>query len=143
MRLNANSNANGDLTLDVLAAERLADELITAELAKQNQMWGRSNERADASKGQLFHAAMAQQDALWARQLGEATAFDEAPSIYPEDWSGFRDYGSDIANLIVAISFLTQEVKRKLMNGEDYTRTSRAPDQAYRPETGLPNPIEA
>jgi hypothetical protein len=129
--------------LDVLDAERLADELITAELAKQNTMWGSSNERADVSKGQLFHAAMAQQDALWARQLGTTDAFDEAPGIYPEDWSGFRDYGTDIANIVVAIAFLTQEVKRKLMNGEDYTRTSRTPDQAYRPETGLPNPIEA
>jgi hypothetical protein len=129
--------------LDVLNAERLADELITAELAKQNQMWGSSNERADVAKGQLFHAAMAQQDALWARQLGETNAFAEPPCIFPEDWSGFRDYGSDIANLVVSIAYLTQEVKRKLMNGEDYTRTSRTPDQAYRPETGLPNLIEA
>ena len=32
---------------------------------------------------------------------------------------------------------------RWTMNGEDYTRTSRTPDQAYRPETGLPNLIEA
>jgi hypothetical protein len=129
--------------LDVLEAERLADELITAELAKQNQMWGRTNERVDVSKGELFHAAMAQQDALWCRQLGDKDAFDDAPLIYPEGWSGFRDYGSDVANLVVAIAFLTQEVKRKLMNGEDYTRTSRRPDQPYNPETGLPNTIEA
>ena len=129
--------------LDVLDAERLADELITAELSKAKAMWGSSSERSDVSKGQLFHAAMAQQDALWARQLGDARAFDEPPTIFPEDWSGFRNYGSDIANIVVSISYLTHEVVRKLMNGEDYTRSSRTPDQAYRPETGLPNPIEA
>ncbi|ARQ95284.1 hypothetical protein [Bradyrhizobium phage BDU-MI-1] len=128
--------------MDVEAAERLTDELITAELSKQNAMWGRTNERADISKGQLMHAGMAQLDALHERHLGVEEAFIESPLIYPEDWSGFRDYGSDVANLVVAVAFLTQEIKRKLMAGEDYTRTSRTPDQVYRPETGLPNTIE-
>jgi hypothetical protein len=128
--------------LDVLQAERLADELITAELAKQNQMWGRSSQRSDAANGELMFAGMAQLDAVYLRQLGSAEAFEEAPEIFPENWSGFRSYGADIPNIVVAISFLTQEVKRKLMNGEDYTRTSRTADQPYVAETGLPNTIE-
>jgi hypothetical protein len=132
-------------TLDILEAERLADLLIATEIAKQDAMWGKLNERADTSKGQLMHAGMAQLDALYDRHNGVEDCFDpnDAPMIYPEDWSGFRDYGSDIANLVVAISFLRQEVKRKLLNCEDYTRTSRRPDQAYNPETGLPNEVPA
>jgi len=129
--------------LDVFEAERLTDELVSAELAKQNQMWGRMNQRADTSQGQLFHAGIAQIDALFDRQNGEPDAFASPPAVYPEDWSGFRDYGSDIANLVVAVSFFTQEIKRKLINGEDYTRLARGADQVFRPETGLPNTIEA
>jgi hypothetical protein len=37
-----------------------ADELIDAEIARQDRMWGEAKERADASKGQLLHAAQAQ-----------------------------------------------------------------------------------
>ncbi|SDH37814.1 hypothetical protein [Bradyrhizobium ottawaense] len=129
--------------MDVLQAERLADELITAELAKSNQMWGRSSERSDAANGELMLAGMAQLDALYIRHLGDKHAFEEAPEIFPENWSGFRDYGSDIANIVVTIAFLTQEVKRKLMIGEDYIRLERGADQVYRPATGLPNTIEA
>ena len=92
--------------MDVFEAERLTDELISAELAKQNQMWGRMNERADISQGQLFHAGIAQIDALFDRQNGEPDAFASPPEIYPQDWSGFRDYGSDIANLVVAVVLL-------------------------------------
>ena len=129
--------------MDVFEAERLTDELVSAELAKQNQMWGRMNQRADTSQGQLFHAGIAQIDALFDRQNGEPDAFDSPPAVYPEDWSGFRDYGSDIANLVVAVSFFTQEIKRKLINGEDFTRLARGAGQVYRPETGLPNTVEA
>jgi hypothetical protein len=144
MRLNANKFAEtGELKLDVFEAERLTDELISAELAKQNQMWGRLNERADISKNQLMHAGMAQLDALFDRHYGVEDAFSEPPMIYPEDWSGFRDYGSDVANLVVAVAFLTQEIKRKILAGEDITRLTRGADQVYRPETGLPNTIEA
>ena len=129
--------------MDILEAERLADRLIATEIAKQDEMWGKLNERADTSKGQLMHAGMAQLDALYNRHNGVEDAFDDTPMIYPKDWSGFRDYGSDIANMVVAIAFFRQEVKRKLMNGEDYTRTQRRPDQPYNPETGLPKPIQA
>ncbi|WP_315729925.1 hypothetical protein [Bradyrhizobium sp. SZCCHNRI2010] len=130
--------------MDILDAERLADQLIATEIAKQDAMWGKLNERAATGHGELMHAGMAQLDALFDRQNGGGDdAFSEAPMIYPENWSGFRDYGSDVANLVVAIAFLRQEVKRKLLNGEDYTRTSRRPDQPYNPATGLPNTIEA
>jgi hypothetical protein len=90
-----------------------------------------------------MHAGMAQLDALFDRQNGEPDAFDSPPAIYPETWSGFRSYGPDIPNLVVAVAFLTQEIKRKLVAGEDYTRLARSADQVYRPESGLPNVIEA
>lgn len=125
--------------MDIDTAERLADNLIFQEIAKQDKMWGRINERADTSKGQLLQAALAQAGATHNRINGDAAAFDTTPGIYPADWSGFRDYGSDIANLVVAIAYLRQEVKRKLLNGEDRTRTSRKPEQAYNPATGLPS----
>jgi hypothetical protein len=131
--------------LDILEAERLADRLIATEIAKQDELWGKLNERPDTSKGQLMRAGMAQLDALYDRHNGAEDSFDpnDAPMIYPEDWSGFRDYGSDMANLVVTKSFLPQEVKRKLLNGEDHTRLARRPDQAYDAETGLPNVIPA
>ncbi|WP_316207526.1 hypothetical protein [Bradyrhizobium sp. SZCCHNR3118] len=125
--------------MDILEAERLADKLIADEIAKQDAMWGKLNERADTSKGQLLHAAMGQMDAVWARQQGDGDgAFAQPPSIYPTDWSGFRSYGADIPNIVVAVAFLRQEIKRKLMNDEDYERLARRPDQTYNPETGLP-----
>jgi hypothetical protein len=82
-------------------------------------------------------------DAVFDRRNGDETAFDEPPMIYPETWSGFRSYGGDIPNIVVAVAFMMQEIKRLLMAGEDYTRLPRRPDQAYSPETGLPNTVEA
>ena len=129
--------------MDVFEAEVLADELISAELAKQGQTFGPMAKRTDILNGEFQHAGMAQLDALFDRQNGEPGAFDSPPEIYPQDWSGFRDYGSDVANLVVAVAFLTQEIKRKLIADEDYTRLARGADQVYRPETGLPNTIGA
>lgn len=114
--------------LDAASAGWRADELVAREIDRQDVMWGTANERADISNGQLMHAGMAQLDALYARHAGQANAFSEVPSIYPRDWSGFRDYGSDIANLVVAAAFIRQEIKRKLLAGEDTTRTSRNKD---------------
>jgi hypothetical protein len=105
-----------------------AENLIAAEVERQRAMWGESNERADASQGELMHAAMAQLDALYDKQAGIGDAFDAPPAVYPLSWGGFRDYGSDIANLVVAVAFLTNEIARKLRAGEDYTRKSRNPD---------------
>jgi len=129
--------------MDVLEAERLADELVTAELAKQDAMWGRLNKRADVANGELFQAGLGQFDAIFDRRNGDETAFDEPPMIYPEGWSGFRSYGGDIPNIVVGIAFMTQEVKRLLLKGEDYTRLARRPDRTYNAETGLPYAIEA
>jgi hypothetical protein len=129
--------------LDVLEAQRLADELITAELAKQSEMWLGVDQRTDIANGELFCAGVAQLDATFDRRNGEPDAFDSPPEIYPEDWSGFRSYGADVPNIVVGIAFLTQEIVRLLVNGEDYIRTSRRPDQPYNPEMGLPQTMES
>jgi hypothetical protein len=123
--------------LDVFEAERLTDELISAELAKQNQMFGRMDKRTDILNGEFQHAGMAQLDALFDRQNGEPGAFETPPEIYPEDWSGFRDYGSDVANLVVGVAFLTQEIKRKLLADEKYTRLARTSQQTFAADAPL------
>lgn len=128
--------------MDAMEAEKKAIELVVGELGLQNKMWGAANERADASQGQLFHAGFAQLEATLDRQMGYEEAFLIPPHIYPADWSGFRSYGADIPNMVVGVAFLIQEIKRKLMNGEDTARLARGADQVYRPETGLPNTIE-
>jgi hypothetical protein len=107
----------------------LIDELISAELAKQNDRFGDVSIRTDVASGELMWAGMAQLDAEFDRQNGEPDPFAEAPEIYPANWRGFRDYGSTVANIVVAIAFLTQEGKRLLLNGADYTRTERTADQ--------------
>jgi hypothetical protein len=129
--------------LDVLEAERIADELVTAELAKSSGMWGGANERSDVANGELFCAGLGQLDAIFDRRNGEEDAFDSPPMVWPEGWSGFRSYGEDIPNIVVAIAYLTNEVKRLLLAGEDYTRLERRADQPYNPATGLPNTVEA
>lgn len=40
-------------------AGQAADDLIAREIAGQDAMWGRSNERADSSRGQLLSAGLA------------------------------------------------------------------------------------
>lgn len=118
-----------------------ADSLIAAEIARQDRMWGPENERADATKGQMLRAATAQMVFLDGMLDGDdrVVAVQAGRAWYPDDWSGFRDYGSDIANLVVAAAYIRQEIKRKLALGESTERTSRNPDtQAYKPETGLP-----
>ena len=103
-----------------------ASELIAAEVERQDRMWGVANERADVSKGQLAKAAEGHLHALRAKQAGNTYAFAIPVEPYPDTWS-LRDYGSDIANLVIAAAFLHQEIKRKLAAGESYERTSRNP----------------
>lgn len=137
-------NANKEhLTLDAIAAERAALDFVMSELQRQNGMWGQANERVDVSNGELFQAGVGQLDAVFDRRNDDKTAFDEPPQIYPENWTGFRSYGGDFANIGVGVTFLIQEMKRLAMNGEDLTRLSRRPDQTYNPETGLPKVITA
>jgi hypothetical protein len=123
--------------LDVFTAEMMADELISAELAKQHQTFGPMAGRTDILNGEYQMAGMAQLDALFDRQNDEPAAFDSPPEIFPPDWSGFRDYGSDVANLVVAVAFLTQEIKRKLLAGEDYTRLARTEQQPFAADAPL------
>lgn len=104
----------------------IADDIIAREVAGQDAMWGRSNERADSTKGQLLLAGLATLTTLWCRrETGDASVFDRAPACYPEGWSGFRDYGSDVANLAVAAAYIRQEIKRLVSIGADVTRKSR------------------
>ena len=116
----------------LIAGER-ADEIIAKEVAGQDKMWGVANERTDADSGQLLAAGLAQLEALFLRRSGETTAFDTPPTSYPSDWSGFRDYGSDVANLAVAAAFIRQEMKRLIATGAATTRTARNPEtQPYK-----------
>jgi hypothetical protein len=122
--------ASKESTAELVAGER-ADELIATEVAGQDVMWGAANERADSSQGQLLAAGLAQLEALRVRRDGREDAFDYVPPVYPHDWSGFRDYGSDVANLVVAAAFLRQEIKRLIASGADTTRLRR--DQVKQP----------
>ncbi len=116
-----------------------AVKLIEDEVDRQNQMWGPSHERSDTAKGELMRAAMAQIAAVGARQEGNIAAFDQPPGIYPSNWSGFRSYGPDVPNLVVAAAFLLQEIARKIRAGESTIRLPRNPTtqpyEGYNPET--------
>lgn len=107
----------------------LADSLIRTEVQVQDKMWGDANDRADTTKGQLLAAAHAQVDAIrMIRHLayGRETAFTiSRHQNYPKDWNGFRDYGSDVANLVVAAAYLRNEIKRMITDGESITRSKR------------------
>ena len=113
--------------MDHAAAGQKADEIIAKEVSGQDQMWGVANERTDANGGQLLAAGASQAYALHAKRAGQGEAFESPPPFYPSDWSGFRDYGSDVANLAVAAAVIRQEMKRLIAAGADLTRTSRNP----------------
>jgi len=113
------------------AAGELADKLIATEVAIQDRMWGDTNERADSTNNQLFHAGVAQTALvaeLFEGQSQEA-AVATAKQLYPADWDGFRSYGGSIPNLVVAVAFFRSEIKRRILLGEDVTRTKRG--EAY------------
>lgn len=105
-----------------------ADQLIATEVAIQDKMWGDANERADSTNNQMLAAAMAQLALLEGKLNGQSS--DDATlaagaAFYPKDWNGFRDYGSNVANLVVAAAFIRSEIKRRLLLGEDTTRAKR------------------
>lgn len=116
-----------------------AAAMVATEIGRQDRMWGASNERADTSKDQLQQAAAASLALVMAKKVNEEGKLLHPDrliagireDVYPDDWAGFRDYGSDIANLAVAAAYIQQEIKRKLALGEDYTRTSRTAAQPY------------
>lgn len=114
--------------LDQSIAGNQADHFIATEVAIQDRMWGEANERADSTNNQLLHAAMAQLVLLNAKLQGETAedALEIAKEFYPAGWDGFRDYGSNSANLVVAAAFLRSEIKRRVLLGEDTTRASRS-----------------
>src|ERR1035437_3784891 len=110
---------------DQSTAGVFADQAIKEEVAIQDRMWGDTNERADASRNQLLHAAIAQLDLLNFKLEGYPDAVELAKVVYPNDWDGFRDYGSNVANLVVAAAFIRSEIKRRVLLGEDTERTKR------------------
>jgi len=115
-----------------------AEQLIAREVELQNAMWGEGGERSDTANGELLRASMAQMAAVGARREGNLQAFDNPPGIYPQNWSGFRSYGPDIPNLVVAAAFLLQEIARKIRLGESTIRLPRnhatQPYEGYSPE---------
>lgn len=116
-------------------AKAKADELIAGEIGRQDRMWGDTNERADIAKGQLFRAGLAQMIATHNRAIGIPGAFEKPPAVFPSDWGGFRDYGSDVANLVVAAAYIRQEIVRRIRNGESTERKSRdVATQPYAPD---------
>lgn len=126
-------------------AKASADNLILGEISRQDRMWGETNERADISQGQLYYAAMAQIDLVHSKEIGypAGEALDNArEEFFPSDWGGFRDYGSDVANLVVAAAYLRQEIVRRIRNGESTFRAPR--DTATQPyhESCKPNTVE-
>lgn len=125
---------------DLVRAGESADNFIATEVAIQDRMWGPANERADAANNQLMNAGLAQLVLVSQKIQGETSddAVEIAREFYPVGWSGFRDYGSNIANLVVAVAFLRSEIKRRLLAGEDTTRAARKPEQPYNADTGLP-----
>lgn len=119
-------------TQEQSTAGALADKLIATEVAIQDRMWGDANERADSTNNQLLDAALAQQVLLGTKLKAGATsedAVEEALGFYPKGWDGLRDYGSHVANLVVAAAYLRSEIKRRILLGEDTTRTKRG--EAY------------
>lgn len=128
--------------MDSFEAGRQADELIAKEVTGQDKMWGVSNDRADASRGELLLAALAQQHAVNERRCGKINAFDpdKPTSPYPDDWSGFRSYGGDVPNLVVAAAYLRQEIKRLIVAGEDTTRLSRTTPYSDKDQPTQPFP---
>jgi len=116
--------------IDLYAAGNEADRLIATEVAVQDKMWGEGNERADAEKGQMLEAAVSQLVLVHELNDGEdqERAVAAGLGFYPEDWDGFRSYGSKVANLVVAAAFIRSEIKRLIYKGEDTTRTKRGED---------------
>lgn len=120
------------MNIEQSVAGTKADELIATEVAIQDRMWGDANERADATNNQMVAAGLAQVMLVYQQGLGHPPedALDIATQFYPETWNGFRTYGSTVANLVVASAFLRSEIKRRLLLGEDTTRTKRG--EAYK-----------
>jgi hypothetical protein len=102
-----------------------ARELIAAELAGQQVMWGA--DRDDNLRGEMRDAAISQLILVSAKEEGANSeeAVSEGLGSYPQNWNGFRDYGSEVANLVVAAAFLESEIDRLLRSGADTTRTKR------------------
>lgn len=114
---------------DQAVAGYKADALIATEVAVQDRMWGDANERADSTLNQLIDAALAQIVVTKAILNNDEDPVGVAGPFYPTGWDGLRSYGSNVANLVVAAAYLRSEIKRRILLGEDTTRTKRG--EAY------------
>lgn len=143
--------------LDLMSTRQLADspfvgnpneafakalDLVRGEVAVQMRMWGQHNERADAKDRELMRASMAQLDLIFIKAAGlrsrEAIKIAKE-DFYPENWNGFRDYGTDVANLQVAAAYLVSEIALKLISGEDFARAPRPSSENYPTDRNTPN----
>jgi hypothetical protein len=107
------------------------DQLIKEEIDIQARMWGDVSEQ-NRQHRELLHAGLAQLVLLNAKLNGASAeiAHEAGLEYYPIDWEGFRDYGSNIANLVVAAAFIRNEIKRRVLLEEETTRTKR--DEPYK-----------
>ncbi len=131
------------LSSQVARAALHADQLIAEEIALTFRLYpGSENENA---KGELIDAAIAQatfirgRDGIRrdyaaahpdvAKRFIDQTFADVRDGIFPPTWPKhvFRDYGSDVANLVVAAAYLRNEIKRRIFLGEDTHRTTKEP----------------
>lgn len=103
-----------------------AKELVGREYEGQQAMWGA--DRTDNVKGEMREAAICQimiVQGKATRGFTDEQAVADLSDCYPEGWGGFRSYGSDVANLVVAAAFLHSEIDRLIASGADTTRTKR------------------
>lgn len=113
---------------DQKVAGDIADTLIELEVSIQDKMWGDDNERAAVTGNQMTHAAVSQLVVAAAKHSGVPSdgAVEIGKTFYPPDWDSLRDYGSVIANLVVAAAFIRSEIKRRILLREDTMRTKRS-----------------
>jgi len=100
-----------------------ADNLIAREVGRQNAIWGQTQSREDVGEGQLFDASLAHM--MGSAAVRGGSHYMVGASFYPPGWTGYRDYGSEVANLVVAAAFIRQEIKRLISEGADTTRKPR------------------
>jgi hypothetical protein len=128
-------------TQEQISAGDQAGALIETEVAVQDRMWGDANGRADSTDNQLIHAALAQVVVTQAILNNDEDPVGVAKPFYPTGWEGLRSYGSPVANLVVAAAYLRSEIKRRILLGEDTTRTKRG--EAYKASTPYVSSEEA
>jgi hypothetical protein len=112
-------------------ARDLAAKLVNDEAAIQVRMWADTDGKRPSGNRELMHAGIAHLQALDMKLDGFDWAFQAPPDIYPVGWSGFRDYDSNVANLVVAAAFIQSEIAARILNGESTYRAPRSKTDIY------------